>query len=198
LYEVLYIASEVGAALDYAHRRRVLHRDIRPEKVLLHNGRALVVDFGLQPPTSAIEPVRRSELGSGYGTPEYMSPEQVMVDTDVDGRSDVYSLACMVYEMIWGHPPFSGARSLVLSRQLSAEPMPLSCRLPGVPHALSAAVARALAKEPAHRFATAGDFAASLRDACDSFDAYRPSVATTAERLIERPAYSVFQARQSA
>jgi len=198
LYEVLYIASEVGAALDYAHRRRVLHRDIRPEKVILQNGRALVVDFGLQPPPIAIEPARRGELGAGFGTAEYMSPEQVMGDTDVDGRSDVYSLACMVYEMIWGHPPFRGTRSLVLNRQLSAEPMPLGCRLPGVPHAVSAAVARALAKEPAHRFANAGAFAAAMRDACDSMEAYRPSATSTAERLIERPAYSVFQARQSA
>jgi hypothetical protein len=100
--------------------------------------------------------------------------------------------------MIWGHPPFWGARSLVLRRQLSAEPIPLSCRLAGVPHELSAAVARALTKEPAHRFATAGAFAQALRDGCDSIEACRPSAATTAERLIDRPAYSVFQARQSA
>ena len=198
LYEVLHIASEVGAALDYAHRRRVLHRDIRPEKVVLQNGRAVVVDFGLQPPAGAFELSRRGQPGAASGAAEYMSPEQVMGDTDVDGRSDVYSLACMVYEMIWGHPPFWGARSLVLHRQLSAEPMPLCCRLPGVPHGLASAVARALAKEPAHRFATAGAFAAALRDGCDSLEASRPGAATTAERLIERPAYTVFHARQSA
>ena len=131
-------------------------------------------DFGLQPPVGAIELARRSELGV-FGTAEYMSPEQVMGETDIDGRSDVYNLACMVYEMIWGQSAVLGSASLVLRRQLSAEPMPLSCRLLGVPHAVSAAVARALAKEPAHRFATAGEFAEALRDGCDFIEASRPS-----------------------
>jgi serine/threonine-protein kinase len=198
LYEVLQIAAEVGAALDYAHRRRVIHRDLKPEKILLHNSRALVTDFGLEPPVGVPELPRRNTPVSAPGTAEYMSPEQTQGDTDVDGRSDVYSLACIVYEMIWGHPPFQGTPSLVLRRHLSAEPMPLSCRLPGVPHGLSAAVARALAKEPAHRFATAGAFTAALRDGCDSLDACRPSERVTAERPIERAAFAEYHTRQSA
>jgi eukaryotic-like serine/threonine-protein kinase len=200
LYEVLQIASDIGAALDYAHRRRVLHRALRPEKVLLHNGRALVVDFDLEPAVGTVELPRRGLSAPSIESPEYTSPEQALGGAEIDGRSDVYSLACMVYEMIWGQPPFRGTPGLVLRRHASAEPMPLSCRLPGVPHGLSAAVQRALAKEPAHRFATAGAFAAALRDGCDSLEACRPSdiVITTAERAIERKSYSSYVARQSA
>ena len=198
LYEALQIATEVGAALDFAHHHHILHRNLKPEKVLLRGGRALVADFGLEPLVGAAELSRRSMPGSVLGTPEYMSPEQAQGDTDCDGRSDVYSLACIVYEMIWGHPPFVGPSSLVLRRQLSAEPMPLCCRLPGIPHGLAAAVSRALAKEPAHRFASAGAFAAALRDGCDSLEACRPSDRVTAERPIERAAFSLYNTRQSA
>ncbi len=198
LYEVLQIASDISAALDFAQRRHVLHCNLKPEKVLLHGGRAFVADFGLEPAAGGPELPRRGVGGSLAGTPEYMSPEQAQGDTDCDGRSDVYSLACMVYEMIWGRPPFMGPPSLVLSRQISAEAMPLCCRLPGVPHGLAAAVSRALAKEPAHRFASAGAFVAALRDGCDSLEACRPSDRVTAERPIERPAFSVYNTRQSA
>jgi len=89
-------------------------------------------------------------------------------DARIDGRADVYSLACVVYEMIWGHPPFTGAPSSVLLRQISAEPMPLSCRLPELPNGVSAVVSRGLAKSPADRFATAGAFVAALRVAWNS------------------------------
>ena len=199
LHEVLQIATDIGAALDYAHRRRVLHRDLKPEKILLHGSRALVVDFGLEAAVGVNEPARRGLPVATAGAAEYTSPEQALGDAEVDGRSDVYALACIVYEMIWGHPPFRGSPSLVLRRQISAEPMPLSCRLPGVPHGLSAAVNRALSKEPAHRFATAGAFVTALRDGCESFETNRPSeLLTTSERLIERPAFTVFHARQSA
>jgi serine/threonine-protein kinase len=200
LYEVLQIATDIGAALDYAHRRRVLHRALKPEKVLLHNGRALVADFDLEPAVGAVEVPRRGVFVPPIESPEYTSPEQALGGAEIDGRSDVYSMACMVYEMIWGFPPFRGTPGLVLRRHASAEAMPLSCRLPGVPHGLSAAVARALAKEPAHRFSTAGAFAAALRDGCDSLEASRPAdiMITTAERAIERPKFSVYHARQSA
>ena len=189
---------DVSAALDFAQRHHVLHRNLKPEKVLLHGGRAFVADFGLEPAVGGPELPRRGMPGSLPGTPEYMSPEQAQGDTDCDGRSDVYSLACIVYEMIWGRPPFMGPPSLVLRRQISAEPMPLCCRLPGVPHGLAAAVSRALAKEPAHRFASAGAFVAALRDGCDSLEACRPSDRVTAERPIERAAFSVYNTRQSA
>jgi serine/threonine-protein kinase len=143
----------------------VVHRDIKPENVLLHSGRAQVLDFGIALAIDAIENPRRTMPGSMPGTPEYMSPEQAHGETHLDGRSDVYSLACVAYEMIWGRPPFTGAANLVFRRQISAEPMPLSCRLPSVPQGVSAAVARALAKTPALRFATAGAFVAAMRNA---------------------------------
>jgi eukaryotic-like serine/threonine-protein kinase len=117
---------------------------------------------------------------------------------EIDGRSDVYGLACLVYEMIWGHPPFTGAPAIVLLRQIAAEPMPLSCRLPSVPHGLSAAVSRALAKAPAQRFATAGAFVAALRGASELLESCRPSEIGGGERSIERPVFSLIQARQSA
>lgn len=163
LDEVLHICGDVSAALDYAHRRRVVHRDIKPENVLLHGGRALVVDFGIALALDAMEHSRHTLPGSMPGTPDYMSPEQAQGESRVDGRSDVYSLACVAYEMICGSPPFTGTPNIVFLRQLSAEPLPLCCRMPHVPHGLSAAVSRALSKVPAHRFATAGAFVAAMR-----------------------------------
>jgi serine/threonine-protein kinase len=163
LDEVLHICTEVSAALDYAHRRRVVHRDIKPENVLLHLGRALVVDFGIALALDAIEHPRWTMPGSVPGTPYYMSPEQAQGDKIIDGRSDVYALACVAYEMISGHPPFTGPPNLVFLRQMSADPMPLCCRIPSIPHGFSAAVSRALSKRPSDRFATAGAFAAAMR-----------------------------------
>jgi eukaryotic-like serine/threonine-protein kinase len=194
LDEVLHIAAEVSTALDYAHRRRVVHRDIKPENVLLHSGRAQVLDFGIALGLDAIEHPRQTLPGSVPGTPDYMSPEQAQGEAHIDGRSDVYSLACVVYEMIIGHPPFTGAPSLVFLRQISAEPMPLCCRIPSLPHGLSAAVSRALAKVPAHRFATAGAFAAAMRAGCHSLESCR----AVAPAGAERPAFSPRQDRQSA
>jgi serine/threonine-protein kinase len=188
LDEVLHICTEVSAALDYAHRRRVVHRDIKPENVLLHLGRALVVDFGIALALDAIEHPRWTMPGSVPGTPYYMSPEQAQGDKVIDGRSDVYGLACVAYEMIAGHPPFTGSPNLVYLRQMSAEPMPLCCRFPGVPHGFSAAVSRALSKQPADRFATAGAFAAAMRAGSQSIAACRTSdigaVIRSDERLV--------------
>lgn len=166
LGEALRICEDVAAALDYAHRRRVIHRDIKPENVLLHEGGALVLDFGIALALDSIEHPRHTLPGSVIGTPEYMSPEQAGGGSRIDGRSDVYSLACMAYEMISGRPPFSGGPRLVFMRHISAEPMPLCCRMPSVPHELSAAISRALAKAPEQRFATAGAFFAAMRAGC--------------------------------
>ncbi|MEP6495682.1 MAG: serine/threonine-protein kinase [bacterium] len=162
--EALHISEQIAAALDYAHRRRVVHRDIKPENVLLHSGRALVFDFGIALALDGIEHRRAMASRTVLGTPEYMSPEQAQGDARIDGRSDVYSLACMVYEMICGYPPFSGSSpSTILRRHMTASPLPLYCQLPNIPHGLSAAVTRALAKSPADRFATPGAFAAAMR-----------------------------------
>jgi eukaryotic-like serine/threonine-protein kinase len=197
LDEVLHICTEVSAALDYAHRRRVVHRDIKPENVLLHAGRALVLDFGIALALDAIEHPRQTMPGSVPGTPYYMSPEQAQGDANIDGRSDVYSLACVVYEMICGHPPFTGTPAMVFRRHISAEPMPLCCHLPGVPHGFSAAVSRALAKSPAYRFPTAGAFAAAMRGGCQTLDSRRSIGASSGEHCTER-AFSPLVARQSA
>jgi eukaryotic-like serine/threonine-protein kinase len=199
LGEVLDICKDVAAALDYAHRRRVVHRDIKPENVLLHACRASVLDFGIALALDAVEHSRHTMPGSVPGTPEYMSPEQAQGNVPIDGRSDVYSLACMAYEMISGRPPFSGGPRLVFMRHLSAEPMPLCCRMPKVPHGLSAAVARALAKDPAQRFATAGAFVSAMHAGCDE-PATRRVVAIDAvpRSTCERPAFPSAVRRQTA
>jgi len=198
LDEVVHICAEVSAALDYAHRRRVVHRDIKPENVLLHSGRALVLDFGIALALDAIEHPRRTMPGSVPGTPYYMSPEQAQGDTPIDGRSDVYALACVAYEMISGHPPFTGPPSIVFLRQMSAEALPLCCRLPSVPHGLSAAVSRALAKRPADRFATPGAFAAAMRVGCHSIEPCRINDIGAITRSGERPAFSASENRRQA
>ena len=198
LDEVLQICAEVSAALDYAHRLRVVHRDIKPENVLLHSGRASVLDFGIALALDAIAPPRRTIPGSVLGTPEYMSPEQAQSGMPIDGRSDVYSLACAAYEMISGHPPFTGPPNIVLARQLSAEPLPLCCRFPSVPHGLTAAVARALAKSPAHRFATTGAFVAAMRDGCPTLESGRTNEIGGIERAVDWPAVPPPRNRQSA
>jgi serine/threonine protein kinase len=191
LDEVLHICTEVSAALDYAHRLRVVHRDIKPENILLHLGRALVVDFGIALALDAIEHPRWTMPGHVTGTPDYMSPEQAQGDELVDGRSDVYGLACVVYEMISGHPPFTGPPNLVFLRQMSAEPMPLCCRIPSIPHGLSAAVSRALAKRPADRFATAGAFAAAMRAGSQSLESCRTIDISSVARPSDLPAFPI-------
>jgi serine/threonine protein kinase len=196
LEEVARITLEVSAALDYAHGWRVVHRDIKPENVLLHEGRAHVLDFGIALALDTIEHPRRTLPGLTLGTPDYMSPEQAQGDSFIDGRSDVYSLACLVYEMIWGMPPFAGARNDVLARQISAEAMPLGCRLPRLPHGMSAVVARGLEKSPSDRFATAGAFAIALCNAYLGAPLY--PAAGMDDRELRSPVLSGEHARQSA
>jgi serine/threonine-protein kinase len=198
LDDVLHIVTEVSAALDHAHSWRVVHRDIKPENILLHAGRALVLDFGIALALDAIEHPRRTAPGMVLGTPDYMSPEQVQAETHIDGRSDIYSLACVVYEMIWGHPPFTGTPHSVLLRQIAAEPMPLSCRMSSVPHGVSAAVSRALAKPPSQRFASAGMFAAALHDGRDVLDVFRTRDLGRGDRSVEQSAHSLVDTRRSA
>jgi len=197
--EAIGVCADVAAALDFAHRRRVVHRDIKPENVLLHGGRAQVLDFGIALALDAVVLPRRTMPGSMPGTPEYMSPEQAQGESNVDGRADVYSLACVVYEMIWGRPPFIGAPNMVFLRQVAAEPMPLSCRLSSVPHGVSAAVARALAKAPEERFATAGAFVAAMQSANCMLEMRRSGESASADRYGgESPRFSLLDDRQTA
>src|SRR5436190_12251841 len=107
--EAVRIAREVADALDYAHRHGVIHRDIKPENILLHDGRAMVMDFGIALAVSAAAGGRMTETGLSLGTPHYMSPEQATAEREITGRSDVYSLATVLYEMLAGNPPFTGA-----------------------------------------------------------------------------------------
>ena len=162
LADALRIACEVADALAYAHRQNVVHRDIRPENVLLEGGHALVADFGI---ARALEVSGESGSSAGLalGHPAYMSPEQARGAARIDGRSDIYSLGCVLYEMLSGEPPFTGAtRTAVLARIMAEAAPPLRTVCPTVPAQVEQALARALAKRPEDRFAEAGEFAQAL------------------------------------
>jgi eukaryotic-like serine/threonine-protein kinase len=163
--EALTITREVASALDYAHRHGVIHRDIKPENILLHDGRAVVADFGIALAMSRTEGgARLTETGMSLGTPHYMSPEQALGERSVDARTDVYALAVVLYEMLVGEPPFTGPTvQAIVAKVMSAPAAPISALRPSVPGSVDAAVMRALAKVPADRFRTAADFAAALR-----------------------------------
>jgi len=164
--EVLRITADVARALDFAHRRQVVHRDIKPENVMLYNGRAVLLDFGIA--LSIDEPVmpRYTSPGMRVGTIEYMSPEQAAGANNIDGRSDIYSLACVAYEMLSGQPPFSGTPSAVMRWHATARPRALASVCPEIPQSISQVLSRALGKAPAERMSSAGELVAALRRAC--------------------------------
>src|SRR6059036_1954960 len=156
LKDALGIARELGAGLDYAHREGFLHRDVKPENVLLADGHAVIADFGVARAICLEGPAGEhvTEVGLAVGTPEYMSPEQAAGDRELDARCDVYGLACVIYETLAGQPPFSGdSARAIIARHLSEPPTPLRARRPDAPAAVEQALARALAKDPADRFA---------------------------------------------
>ncbi len=161
--DAVRIAGEVASALDYAHRQGVIHRDIKPENILLHDGRALVADFGIAlAATSAGS--RMTETGMSLGTPHYMSPEQAMGERQLDARTDVYAVGCVLYEMLAGDPPFTGSTAqAIVAKVMTERPTALSTVRDTVPEEVEDAVLTALAKLPADRFATAAEFAAALQ-----------------------------------
>ena len=162
--EALRITTEVASALDYAHRHNVVHRDIKPENILLHDGSALVADFGIALAVSNAGGTRLTQTGLSLGTPQYMSPEQATGDKIIDGRTDVYSLGAVLYEMLAGEPPFTGPSSqAIVSRVLTEAAPPLRSRRNTVTPELEAAVVKAVQKLPADRFATPAAFADALR-----------------------------------
>ena len=157
------IASEVADALDYAHRHGVIHRDIKPENILLHDGRAMVMDFGIALAVSAAAGGRMTETGVSLGTPHYMSPEQATAEKEITGRSDIYSLASVLYEMLAGVPPHEGGSAQqTIMRIVTETPRSVGELRKSVPPTVVAAVMVALEKLPADRFATAAEFAAAL------------------------------------
>jgi eukaryotic-like serine/threonine-protein kinase len=151
--------------LHYAHTQGVIHRDIKPENILLANGRPMVADFGIALAVSAAAGGRMTETGLSLGTPHYMSPEQATAEKEISARSDIYSLASVLYEMLAGEPPHSGGSAQqVIMKILTEAPPPVTALRKSVPPNVSAAIARALEKLPADRFGSAAGFAAALGD----------------------------------
>ncbi|HXW97803.1 MAG TPA: protein kinase, partial [Gemmatimonadales bacterium] len=162
LGDALRITREVASALDYAHRHKVVHRDIKPENILLHEGAAMVADFGIGKALTATG-ASITQTGLALGTPAYMSPEQASGELDTDGRSDLYSLGCVLYEMLTGEPPFTGVTAQAVIAKRFVSPIPKIRTTRDVPEAVDAAVSRALARTPVDRFPTAAEFAEALR-----------------------------------
>jgi len=163
--EAVRITTEVADALDYAHRHGVIHRDIKPENILLHDGRPMVADFGIALALSAAAGGRMTETGLSLGTPHYMSPEQATAERDLTPRSDVYSLGSVLYEMLTGNPPHTGATAQqIIMKIVTEEAAPVTAVRKSVPPNVAAAVAQAVERLPADRFASAKAFADALRD----------------------------------
>jgi protein kinase-like protein len=163
LDDALQITREVADALDYAHAHQIIHRDIKPENILLAGGHAVVTDFGIARAITVAGSVELTETGIAVGTPAYMSPEQAAGSHDLDGRSDLYSLGCVLYEMLVGETPYTGPTpQAILARKLS-EPLPrISVVREMVPPGVEAALAKVLARTPADRFRTAAEFVEAL------------------------------------
>jgi len=161
--DAVRITREVASALDYAHRHGVIHRDIKPENILLHEGQALVADFGIALAVSAAGATRMTESGMSLGTPHYMSPEQAMGERELTARSDVYALGAVLYEMLVGEPPFTGPTAqAIVAKVVTETPRPLISQRHTVPPHIEAAVLMALEKLPADRFASTAAFADAL------------------------------------
>jgi serine/threonine-protein kinase len=163
--EASRIATEVADALDYAHRNGVIHRDIKPENILLHDGRPMVADFGIALAVSAAAGGRMTETGLSLGTPHYMSPEQATAEKDITNRSDIYSLGCVLYEMLAGDPPHVGSTAQqIIMKIVTEEAQSVTKLRRSVPPNVAAAVEKSLSKLPADRFESSARFAEALAD----------------------------------
>jgi len=161
--EAVKITSQIAGALSYAHSHEIVHRDIKPENILFQAGEVVVADFGIALAVDSAGGTRLTETGFSLGTPAYMSPEQVAGESEIDARSDIYSLACVLYEMLAGDPPFvaSSPRS-VLAKHVTDSAPPITTVRSSVPHTVAAAIAKALGKVPADRFESAQAFSEAL------------------------------------
>ena len=180
--DAVAITQRVADALDYAHGKGVVHRDIKPGNILLsERGEPLVADFGIALAVAQAGAGRITETGLSLGTPHYMSPEQATGDRDVDPRSDVYALGCVLYEMLAGQPPFSATTAqAVLVKILTADAPSITSERRTVPPHVGHALARALEKLPADRFTSAAEFAAALADPSFTYEARARTASTTA------------------
>ena len=157
------IARSVAGALDYANRNKIVHRDIKPENIMINEGEAMVMDFGIAKALTAASNETLTQIGMVVGTPAYVSPEQAAGEVEIDGRSDQYSLGCVVYEMLSGERPFSGPTAQAVLNKRFTEPVPnLRNKVRDVPEETDAAVAKAMSQDAARRFSTSGEFAKAM------------------------------------
>ena len=181
--DALRIIRELASALDYAHRHGVIHRDVKPENILLHDGHVQVADFGIALAVTQAGGDRLTQTGLSLGTPQYMAPEQATGEREVDARADVYAMGAVLYEMLAGDPPFTApTMQAVVALLLTAEPRRLSTVRRSVPAPIDAAVARALEKLPADRFASAAAFARALEAPTSAAAESPPLVAAGPDR----------------
>jgi eukaryotic-like serine/threonine-protein kinase len=163
LADALAVAHDVADALGHAHRQGILHRDVKPENILLAGGRALVADFGLARAIGAANYQKLTDTGVLVGTVYYMSPEQVRDDRDLDQGTDIYALGCILYEMLTGEPPYTGRGLTQMAARILQSPIPSARHLVAdVPPGVDAAIGRALAKRAEQRFGSMAEFAAAL------------------------------------
>jgi serine/threonine-protein kinase len=177
--DAVRLTQQIAGALEHAHQHGILHRDVKPENVLLHEGEAMLADFGVALAVEQAGENRLTETGLNVGTPQYMSPEQATGERALDARSDVYALGAVLYEMLVGEPPHTGrTRQAIMARALTERPTPLHVLRATVPPALDAAVLKALEPIPADRWASAAEFASALS----------PSITTAPEAVPVRAA----------
>ncbi len=188
--EAVHIGAAVASALDYAHRHGVIHRDLKPENILLSEGQPLVADFGIALAVSNAGGERVTQTGLSLGTPQYMSPEQATGERGVDGRTDIYSLGAVIYEMLSGEPPHTGATvQAIIARVITDTPKSLRLSRASVPEHVDLAVAQALEKVPADRFDTAKEFAEVLQGQ-KPITASRTAASAAARAAGSHPAHS--------
>jgi rhodanese-related sulfurtransferase len=186
--EAIEVAKAVASALDYAHRHGVVHRDVKPENILFQDGQAVVTDFGIALALTAVAGDRLTEAGLSLGTPFYMSPEQATGDRPLDGRTDIYALGCVLYEMLTGEPPYTGRTAqAVIARILTERPRDVRALRENVPPALERALMKALEKLPADRHSTAARFREALTVQPSPTPAGRASSAALGGLRVARP-----------